>query len=225
MSPGARTVLVTGAGRGLGAALADGFLARGSRVIACAREPRGVAIRAPDERLRVLPLDVSDATSIDALALACAGERIDILVHNAAVRGDVGGIGTVEIGAFVDVMAVNVAGPLRMTRALIGAMPPDGRIVFISSRAGSCAEGADPDGDYAYCASKAALNRAMVKLADDVAQIPFALHPGWVRTDLGGTGADMDARVSARALVDLVLSSTPADRGTFRNWDGTSIAW
>lgn len=221
--PDARTVLITGAGRGLGRDLAHAFASRGLRTIACAREPTDWA--GSGSTIRHATLDLADIGSIRRLAEALGDERIDIVVHNAAIRGDVGGLASFDTTDFLAVMQVNVAGPLHLTRELGRSLTPDARIAFISSRAGSCAEGADPDGDYAYVASKAALNRLVVKLADDIGQIPFALHPGWLRTDMGGPHAPLDTATSARALADLILGSDERASGTFRDWSGQRVAW
>ncbi len=87
------------------------------------------------------------------------------------------------------------------------------------------AEGHDPDGDYAYCASKAALNRMVVKLASDHPQIVLSLHPGWVKTEMGGALAEVAPEESATALVTLIERSGPAESGSFRAHDGATIGW
>lgn len=224
MSRNAKTALVTGAGRGLGRALCLELLAQGWHVIACVRDP-GTARLPPAPGLSVERFDQADSTSLAALAARLSGKRLDLLLHNAAIRGDTGGLRGLTADDFLSVMRVNVLGPLLLTQALIGRMGNDGRIAFVSSRAGSMAEGHDPDGDYAYCASKAALNRMVVKLAADHPQIFLALHPGWVKTDMGGTMAQMTAEDSARALIARIGQSGHADSGTFRSYDGHSIGW
>lgn len=217
--------MVTGAGRGLGRALCDALLAEGWQVIACVRTPHATHSKAEDPRLQLEMLDQGDPASIAALAGRLSGLRLDLIVHNAAIRGDTGGLAGATMDDFLSVMQTNVAGPLLLTQALLRQMAPAGRIAFISSRAGSMAEGHDPDGDYAYCASKAALNRLVVKLADDHPQIFLALHPGWVRTDMGGPGAEITPAASAGALLTLIGAAGPEDSGTFRAHDGTPIRW
>ena len=225
MSSSARTALVTGAGRGLGRALCDVLLAEGWQVIACVRAPGGTHSKADDPRLQFEILDQGDPASIAALAGRLSGLRLDLIVHNAAIRGDTGGLAGATMDDFLSVMQTNVAGPLLLTQALLGQVVPAGCVAFISSRAGSMAEGHDPDGDYAYCASKAALNRLVVKLADDHPQIFLALHPGWVRTDMGGPGAKITPAASAAALLALIGAAGPEDSGTFRAHDGAPIRW
>lgn len=224
MSSAAR-VAITGAGRGLGRALALEFSRRGWRVVGLMRDPANAdaALSAACEAL--VRCDLSDTTSFDAAALSLRDRPLDCLIHNAAIRGDTGGLPGFSAADFAAVMQINVAAPLLLTRALLPLLPPAARIAFISSRAGSMAEGADPDGDYAYVASKAALNRLMVKLSQEMSQTVFALHPGWVRTDMGGVEAEVEARISAQALVRLIEASGPEETGSFRAWDGVPVMW
>ncbi len=119
-------------------------------------------------------------------------------------------------------MRINVAGPLLLTRALLPALAPQATLAFLSSRAGSFAEGHDPDGDYAYCLSKAALNRAVAKLADDLPHRVLAIHPGWIATDMGGPQAPDDPMAAAKRIVGL-LADPPAS-GSFTDTRGQPIA-
>jgi NAD(P)-dependent dehydrogenase (short-subunit alcohol dehydrogenase family) len=214
------TVLVTGASRGLGRALADLYAAAGFRVIACTRQGAGE------------PLDVSDAASIAALGERLHGQPIDVVINNAAIRGDTGGLETLETGDFLDVMRINALAPLLVARALRPNLVAGTRkvLVNISSRAGSLAEGTldDDDGDYAYRCSKAAMNMATVKLAQDFRRdgiSVISLHPGWVRTDMGGEEAAIDVAEGAAGLKTLIDATTLADTGSFRAYDGRTIEW
>lgn len=218
----AGTVLVTGAGRGLGRTLAELYAAAGWRVLRCMRQPTDGA----------LPLDVADAGSIAALGETLAGQPIDIVINNAAIRGDTGGLSSLEAGDFLEVMRINALAPLLIARALRPNLAAGTRkvLVNISSRAGSLAEGTldDDDGDYAYRCSKAALNMATVKLAQDFASDGIAvisLHPGWVRTDMGGDEAAIDVGTSAGGLKVLIDGTTMAESGGFRAYDGRTVAW
>lgn len=214
------TVLVTGASRGLGRTLADLYTAAGCRVIACTRQGGGE------------PLDVADEASIAALGERLQGQKVDIVINNAAIRGDAGGLDTLESDGFLDVMRVNALAPLLVARALRPNLAAGRRkvLVNISSRAGSLAEGTldDDEGDYAYRCSKAAMNMATVKLAQDFRRDGIAvisLHPGWVRTDMGGADAAIDVAESAAGLKALIDATTLADTGSFRAYDGRTIAW
>src|SRR5690606_30784482 len=200
----APVVLITGASRGLGRELACAFAATGAEVLAAMRQPRPLADAASlPGTVRPLPLDVADPASIAALARSLVGRPIDILVNNAASRGATGGLPAVTPDDFMAVMAADVLGPLLMVQALrenlAAALHP--RVVNISSRAGSMAEGADPDGDYAYRCAKAALNRATVKLAEDQPGLTVvSVHPGWLRTDMGGPEAELAVAPAAARL-------------------------
>jgi NAD(P)-dependent dehydrogenase (short-subunit alcohol dehydrogenase family) len=214
------TVLITGASRGLGRALADLYAAAGFRVIACLRQGAGET------------LDVSNAGSIAALGARLEGQPIDIVINNAAIRGDTGGLASLEAEDFLEVMRINALAPLLLARALRPNLVAGRRkvLVNISSRAGSLAEGTidDEDGDYAYRCSKAALNMATVKLAQDFRRDGIAvisLHPGWVRTDMGGAEASVDVAESAGGLKALIDAVTMAETGIFRAYDGRAVAW
>ena len=221
------TVLITGATRGLGRALALQYATAGWRVIACGR-------RAPTSENGIVPetLDVADPASITDLARRFDGVPIDVLINNAGIRGDTGGLQTLEAGDFLDVMRINTLGPLLVTRALLPNLISGKRkiVANISSRAGSMAEGTldDDDGDYAYRCSKAALNMATVKLAQDLRADGVAvlsLHPGWVKTDMGGEEAVIQVADSAAGLRGIIDRATLADTGSFHAFDGRTVSW
>lgn len=218
--PSGKTWVVTGAARGLGFALTRTLSAQGARVFALARRAGPLA-----GLLGVthVPFDQSDETAIAASARALPGQ-IDHVIHNAAIRGDTGGLATFCTADLAQVMQINVAGPLLLTRALLTHLSPDATLAFISSRAGSFTEGHDPDGDYAYCLSKAALNRAVAKLADDLPYRVVALHPGWIRTDMGGLAAPDDPFAAAQRIVTLLSGSACPASGTIVDSFGHQIA-
>ncbi|MCB2128516.1 MAG: SDR family oxidoreductase [Rhodobacteraceae bacterium] len=214
------TVLITGAGRGLGAELSRQYRAAGWDVVACARRP------AAGEAA----LDLADDRSIAALAASLAGRPIDVLIHNAAIRGDTGGLATLDQAEFLAVIHVNAFAPLALTAALLPNLLAGRarKIAHISSRVGSMTEGMDDDGDYAYRMSKAALNLATVKLAHDYRRqgiTALALHPGWIRTDMGGPDAETGIGESAAGLIAVIEGATLADSGSFRDFRGRTVAW
>ncbi len=136
--------------RGRTGALAEALLARGWRVFACLRDPAGAGPQHRSGELRLCQLDQADEASIARLTEELSGERIDLLIHNAAIHGDAGGLATFSQTDFLQVMTVNVAGPLLLTRVLLPLLSATATVAFISSRAGSMAEGADLEGDYSY---------------------------------------------------------------------------
>lgn len=223
----APTVLVTGANRGLGLALTRALAARGAQVIAACRDP-GALAETGTPGVEAMSLDLAHTDSIENLARRLAGRPIDILVNNAGIRGATGGLATLAAADFAEVMAVNALAPLLLVRALHANLQAARRrtVAMISSRAGSLAEGLDPDGDYAYRASKAALNIMTLKLAYDFPDLTcLLLHPGWVMTDMGGPEAEIAPDLAADRLAGMILNATPADSGSFRAWDGATVAW
>jgi len=212
------TWLVTGAARGLGLCLTRHLSAAGARVFALSRHP-GAELPG----VTPIPYDQSDEASIHAAA-AAVDAPIDVVIHNAAIRGDTGGLATLTADHLAEVMRINVAGPLLLTRALLPILSPKATLAFLSSRAGSFTEGSDPDGDYAYCLSKAALNRAVAKLADDLPQRVLALHPGWIATDMGGPEAPDDPDEAAHRIVALIAGPACPPSGSFTDSRGQPIA-
>lgn len=222
-----RTVLITGASRGLGRELAALYAADGWRVIACVRGPASF-----DGNIETQSLDVSSPSSIAALGKALESVAIDTLINNAGIRGDTGGLATLDGDDFVEVMRINALAPLLLVQALrANLLAGEGRVIAnISSRAGSLAEGTldDDDGDYAYRCSKAALNMATVKLAQDLRKdgiTVLSLHPGWVKTDMGGDEAQVPVATSAAGLKARIDRADMADTGSFRSYDGRRISW
>ncbi|WP_457581089.1 SDR family oxidoreductase [Ensifer canadensis] len=220
-------MLITGASRGLGRELAQLYAADGWRVIACVRGQASF-----DGNIEMQSLDVSDTASIAALGRTIEGVAVDVLINNAGIRGDTGGLATLDGDDFVEVMRINALAPLLLARTLRANLLSGAHriIANISSRAGSLAEGTldDDDGDYAYRCSKAALNMATVKLAQDFHMdgiTVLSLHPGWVKTDMGGDEANVAVATSAAGLKTIIDGADMADSGSFRSYDGRRISW
>ncbi|MET2831691.1 SDR family oxidoreductase [Mesorhizobium shangrilense] len=226
---GNRTVLITGAGRGLGRDLARQYAQDDWRVIACGRTRPTQGF---EDGVEFQPLDVADPDSISDLAARLAGRPLDVLVNNAAIRSDIGGLHDFAPAEFLTVIRTNTLGPLLLARAMRPNLVA-GRmrvIANIGSRAGSMAEGLldDYDDDYAYRCSKAALNMISAQLAQDLRVdgiTVLSLHPGWVKTDMGGDQADLAVEDSARGLRRVIDCATPGDSGSFQTFDGVPIGW
>lgn len=222
-------VLVTGAGRGLGRELARQYAASGWQVIACGRDlPAGDF----EPGIEFQPLDVADPASISVLAARLAGRPLDVLVNNAGVRSRIASLDRLEPDEFLGVLRINTLGPVLLTRALRAnlRLGRDPVVANIGSRAGSMAEGLldDDDDDYAYRCSKAALNMATVQLARDLQPdgvTVLSLHPGWVKTDMGGDGAVLPVQESAKALRTIIAAAKPERTGTFLAFDGREVRW
>ena len=216
--------LVTGAGRGIGLGLVQAMAARGDRVAGTAR---GDAPAVPGVDWHAL--DVTDAGAVAALGAGWQGP-LDLLVCNAGIYPARGA--RLEDGfppdAWAQGFAVNVTGVFLCVQALLPALrrARAGRIAIIASRMGSDARA--PGGAYIYRASKAAAINLGRNLATDLAPQGIAVgiyHPGWVRTDMGGSGADIDIATSVAGLVARFDALDIADTGCFRDHDGSPIAF
>lgn len=217
---GGRTILITGANRGLGRELVRAALERGWRVAAGMREGalEAADIRALREahgdRFLAVALDVTGEPSVEAAAadVRRAFGRVDVLVNNAAIlvaRDQK--LEELSLAAVDETFQVNLYGPLRVTKHVLPLMTGSGRkaIVNISSEAGSFANAYG--GDYPYALSKGALNLFSAHLRRYVAGRGirvFAVHPGWIRTDMGGDQAPGDPFESARGILDLAEGIT-----------------
>lgn len=236
-TPGNRNIVITGAGRGLGLGLAKQFAERGDHVVGAARSPQ-TATELAEVADQVVTLDVSSDDSIDnaAAAMAALG-HIDVLINNAGINATAVGAGvdtrgTLDLGRdhFLAVMDINAAGPMLVTRAFLPLLrnAGSGLVVNISSQLGAMSFGDRHGNDIAYNASKAALNMVTVRTATDLAgdQIGVVcLHPGWVRTDMGGSAASLGVEDSASAIAETVDRLTVNDSGRFLQWDGATHEW
>ena len=222
-----KAVLITGASRGIGFEFAVQCAAAGWQVHACCRRPGDQSF---DHGIEVHTLDVIDQASIDALASSLDGTAIDLLINNAGIFGgphqDVGDISDDQ---WELVMRTNVIAPFRMTEAfrshLARAVEPT--VVQISSLNGSIADN-HSGGAHLYRTSKTALNMVAANLARDLAGdgiTVLALHPGWVRTDMGGNSAPLSARESVAGMRQVIASASMAMSGAFFDHNGRSLPW
>jgi len=228
------TVLITGAGRGIGLEFAKRYAADGWRVVACTRSPEAAsAFRGLGGDIRPAVLDVTSDQSAAALAESLRGEPVDVLVNNAGLarrgprRGSTG-CADVDTAEFADILAVNAIGPFRVTRALLPNLARGSRklVATVSSRMGSIA--LNTGGSYAYRASKAAVNMVNACFAHEFGPQGYVfvvLHPGWVRTDMGGAGADISVEESVAGMRTVLDGVGPADNGAFVSFDGQRFPW
>lgn len=229
-----QTWMITGANRGIGLALTMELLRRGDHVVAAARDPWGGALAevagGQAGTLTPLELDVTSDSSVSAAKQALDGRPIDVLVNNAGVYGprDRQTALDMDFKAWREVFEVNVYAPLRVSQAFLPNVEAGSgrKIVTISSRMGSI--GSNPSGAIAYRSSKAAVNMVMVGFGNAVRDSEVAVllfHPGWVRTDMGGGGADIPPSESAAGLIATIDASGMRDTNSFRNWKGEEIPW
>lgn len=220
------SVLVVGASRGIGLELVRQYRAEGVRVTATARDDAGLHALT-SLGAKALRVDVAKMASVSSLAWQIDGEGFDTVFFVAGVYGpQQAGLDTPTEAEFDDVMHANVLGPMRVIPQVLDALAPGARLGILSSRMGSIGGRTNPSG-WLYRASKAAVNSVLKDTALVLADraVCVALHPGWVRTDMGGAGADLSVEASARDLRRTLASRQPADSGGFFNHDGTPIPW
>ncbi len=223
-----QSYLVTGANRGIGLAFARKLSERGDRVVATARHP-GKARDLIRLGVRVEPLDVSDDASIAALSRRLSGEPLDVLINNAAVGETGPGIARLRIADLERSFRVNAIGPVALVQALLPNLRAGQRrlVVNLSSGLGSISGNSD-GGWSAYRASKAALNQLTRTLAAELRNEGFTfvvLSPGWVRTDMGGSGASLSPEESVAAMLRVIDRLDPSDTGRFLDHQGKELDW
>ena len=233
-----RHCLVTGANRGLGLEFVRQLLARGDRVVATCRQPgRAQALnRLVAEhpgRLHVLPLDVAvpktHAELLRELPLVSGGasEPIDLLINNAGVLHPGERFGTVTAEDLDDSLRTNASGPFLLTQALAPQLADGAIVANLSSRLGSIAS-TRRFGTPSYAISKAALNMATVLLAHALADrgiSVIALHPGWVRTDMGGDAAELEPATAVADLLAVIGRAGSATSGHLLDRHGAPLPW
>lgn len=230
------TVVITGANRGIGLALARAHRERGDVVIAGCRTPAAAGELAATGA-EVHAVDLGDAEAIERFAAAVGERPVDVLVNNAGLDARAFGAAdaerdvlTLDASVLTDVLRVNTIGPWLLTRALVPNLraAAGARVVMVSSQVGSMEVAQRIGRDVAYTTSKAALNMIAVKFAqalrpDGITVV--AVHPGFVRTDMGGAGADLDPAEAAAGIVATVDALTLERSGSFLRWDGTTHPW
>jgi len=223
------TVLITGANRGIGLALAQHFGDAGFTVIGTARDPID-ATELKATGTRVEQLDVTDQASVEAMAQRLSGIPIDILINNAGVKGDDNrDMATLDVDNMQWVLNVNTLGPVRVIKALFPNLQAGGRkvVVNISSTMGSierntwgCCAG--------YRASKTALNSINKTFATDYGKLGMTfvvMHPGYVQTDMNDGKGSITPDQSATGILKVVTGLGAGDNGRFYDWQGDELPW
>lgn len=231
-----KTLLITGANRGIGLEFVRQYAAEGWRVLACCRKPAAADLlnrlvsQFPD-RIQVHALDVTDHRQIEQLAQTLTDQPIDLLINNAGVyppdRGDA--FGRTDYASWQHAFAVNTMAPLKMAEAFIRQVSCSERktIATITSKMGSVADNRG-GGSYIYRSSKAGVNMVVKSLSIDLSPqkiITVVLHPGWVKTDMGGPGALITAEQSVTGMRRVIDNLTLADSGKFYAFDGQIVPW
>ena len=231
-----KRVLVTGANRGIGLELVRQSLAVGDRVFAGCREPEKATdllslASTYSDRLTVLRLDVTDQATIDESrsVVQARVDGLDLLFNNAGVYVGEKSLKDVRPENLIFAVRVNAMGPILVAQRFIGLLKKGNspKIVNISSESGSISTMQHFRG-YSYFGSKAALNMYTRALAFDRETdgiVVIALHPGWVRTDMGGSEAPLTPAEAVGHILDLVQRLTADDNGKFLTGDGREYPW
>ena len=225
-----RTALIIGASRGLGFGLVNEYLHRGWRVVATSRGRHDADLKrlahTAEGRLAIEPLDLTDASAIDGLKRTLAGKNFDVLFVSAGIaNGPDDRIANTSAEDFCRVMSTNAFAPLRIIEALGGMVRAEGVIVAMTSSLGSVA-GNTSGGYEAYRASKAALNTLLRSYAARHGDHPIiAMHPGWVRTDMGGPNAAVSVEDSVRGMVEVIDGRRGTPGCVYLDYQGKAIPW
>ena len=221
------TILITGANRGIGLALAQAHAKRGDRVIGvCRRESS--ELKATGAQVES-GIDVTDATSLGTLVRKLNRTPAQRLWLNAGVleREKLGAIDAAGFESLRHQFEVNALGPLRVAQALLDNVGAGSKIAIMTSRMGSMADN-DSGGYYGYRASKAAVNAIGKSLAIDLKPrgvAVFLLHPGYVATDMVGRSGDISPEVAAQRLLELIDKLGLEETGSFRHSNGSELPW
>lgn len=233
-------VLVTGANQGLGLELVRQYAADDWNVVACCRKPDDArdlqALAAGNASIEIQRLDLNDHAGIDTLATRLRARPIDVLINNAGIMGALPfadnvhrqHFGSVDYALWDEVLRTNTLGTVKVTEAFVSsvAASTQKKIVSLSSTTGSIGE--SRRASLAYTTSKTALNKAMTVIAEHLRaqQVIVALIcPGYVKTRMNVGGATLEIPESVAGMRELIAGFTLADSGTFRRYNGETIAW
>ena len=218
-------VLIIGASRGIGAEFVRQYRADGWQVTATARGDAALAaLRA--QGATAIELDVTSAESTSRLAWQLDGAAFDVVVHVAGVLQRQTGLEPPTDADFDRTMHANVLAPMRVLPQLADVLAPGAKLALLSSKMGSIGARA-ATGSWLYRASKAAANSVLrdISLEWTGRAVCVVFHPGWVRTEMGGDGADLAVEDSVADMRRVIAGLGPRDNGRFLNHDGSAIAW
>ena len=228
-------ILITGANRGIGLEMVRYSVQQGWRVFACCRDPHHAdslfaVAKLSNGRGSVHIADMLELATLQALSYELRNEAIDILVNNAGVYGsDKNRFGGVDVESWLQTFQVNSIAPLKMVEAMIEqlCMSQKKQVVCMSSKMGSMADNGYGN-SYIYRSSKAALNAVVKSLSIDLKEQGIncvAMHPGWVKTDMGGENAEITTSECVARLFAIINGLTASDSGRFIDIDGSDILW
>ncbi len=228
------TLLITGANRGIGLELTKQYLEQGWDVHACCRKPKKAKelakLKQENKKLSIHKLNVTKEKQMDKLKTVLKNKAIDMLINNAGVyASEASKFGQTDEKSWEEAVAVNLLAPMKMMEAFKEnvAISDKKIIASMSSKMGSMDDNTS-GGAYAYRATKAALNAVMVSAAHDLRHLDITcliLHPGWVRTDMGGPNGEISTQESAQKLRKILDECDISDTGKFYDIDGSIIPW
>ena len=228
------TILVTGANRGIGFEFVQQYLAAGEQVIATYRNEKNsdqlISLCRDESNLEIFKLDVAFDSSMEEFGQGLGDQPIDVFINNAGVYGPRDSVfGKVDEADWLSVLRINALAPLFLTQLLIenfrrGELK---KLLYITSKMGSIEDNRG-GGAYVYRSSKAALNAVVKSISVDLESEKMAvavLHPGWVRTDMGGPNGLIDTKTSVAGMIQVIRNLNLESSGVFFNYDGNVIPW
>lgn len=224
------TVLIIGASRGLGLGLAKQFASEGWQVIATVRDPERANELTAVANIRIEVLDIDDVAGLDRLIQRLSGITLDVLYINAGISGSrTLSADTATHEQVGQLFTTNAIAPVRLAKRMLPLVDPsNGVITFMSSIMGSVETGPGM-GMPLYGASKAALNHLtrtfVAELGEQTGLTVLSMHPGWVKTDMGGAEAPLDVETSCRGMVEQVKRAAGQGGHRFIDYQGETLPW
>lgn len=217
--------LIIGASRGIGAEFVRQYRAEGWQVTATARGDEALAAL-KSQGASAIALDVTSAESVSRLAWQLDGASFDVIVNVAGVLKRQSGLEPPSDADFDHTMHANVLAPMRVLPQLVDMLAPGAKLALISSKMGSMGA-RNATSSWLYRASKAAANSVLKDISLEWAgkAVCVSFHPGWVRTDMGGAGADIGVEESVSGMRRVIAGLVVQDNGRFLNYDGSEIPW
>ena len=224
-----KNILITGANRGIGLKFAE-ILSANNNIYATARDITKADDLKKFDNIDLLELDLLDKDSIKSFCSELKDIPLDMIINNAGIFQDEQMEETIlDPELWLDEIMINAIGPVVLSQKLKENIMSgnDKKIIFISSQMGSIDDNYS-GGYYFYRTSKSALNSAAKSLsidwkADGISVL--MLHPGWVRTDMGGSNAKLDIDTSVSKMLDVINSLDMGKTGTFLNYEGKKLEW
>ena len=227
-------VLVTGANRGLGLGFVKNYLGKNVNVVSTTRDLKSSKeLLALKERfpnnLEIFELDLLKEGVGYTLANFLGDRPIDIVINNAGVGSTNQHLEAVSLKPWLEVLKVNLVAPLMVVQSIIDNVKKgsDKKIYFLSSQLGSIADNTS-GGMYIYRSSKTGLNQVVKSLSVDLKPkgiTVISLHPGWVKTDMGGPNAPVSIDESIEGMTQVIHTTDIRDTGRFLNYDGKELPW